>query len=140
MNQRSIGTRIKEVMTGKVVTVTEGTTLKELKDAFERWDFNAFPVVRGDRVVGMVTKLDLMKAFMLGKTVAPGRMASFYEQKVGELMRRAVVSVGPEDSVERAVEYMMEFKLRSLPVIENGRLVGMVSRTDILPHLLMAEG
>jgi CBS domain-containing protein len=132
--------RIVDIMTTEVVTVTEGTTIKDLRDMFDRYDFNAFPVLRGERVVGIVTKMDLLRAFHIGRSASHGSVLDLFADRVGDIMRRAVMHLGPEDSVGRAVEYMLEFKLRSLPVIDQGKLVGMLAMKDILPYLAIDRG
>ncbi|MEM0448203.1 MAG: CBS domain-containing protein [Methanomassiliicoccales archaeon] len=129
-------TKVKEVMTREVVTVTEDMTIEQLREAFDKHDFNAFPVVRGDMVVGIVTKLDLMKAFSTGRTVSRSRVYDLWAERVGDVMRKAIISVGPEDPVQLAVDYMVEFRLHSLPVLEGRKLVGIVSRKDVLPCLI----
>jgi CBS-domain-containing membrane protein len=135
--KRSIAkTKVKEVMSKEVVTVTEEMTIKQLKEAFDRHDFNAFPVVRRGRLVGMVTKLDLLRTFSTGMSASMGRIYDLWAERVGDVMRAAIVSVGPEDPVQLAVDYMVEFKLRSLPVVEGRTVVGMVSRTDVIPCLI----
>lgn len=130
--------KVREVMTKDVVTVTPETDLKTLKEMFERYDFNSFPVVKDDKVVGVVTKLDLLRAFSPGINVSVGRFVKLYSQDANDIMHTATIFVGPEDDVSVAADYMVEFKLRSMPVIENQRLVGIVSRQDII-HCLVIE-
>lgn len=140
MSRRIAGKLVREVMSTDVVTVTEDMTVKQLKEAFDRHDFNAFPVVRNGRLVGIVTKLDLMRTFSTGRSASMSKIYDLWAERVGDVMRAAIVSVGPEDPVQLAVDYMVEFKLRSLPVVEGRKVVGMVSRTDVLPCLLANSG
>jgi CBS domain-containing protein len=52
-------------------------------------------------------------------------------------MRRAIISVEPDDNLRKVVECMVEFNLRGLPVAERDQLVGIISRKDVMTHLLL---
>ncbi len=123
-------------MTTDVVTVFMDTTIEELQRLFNEHDFNAFPVVEGNELVGIVTKLDFMKAFSMGSKFSRRDFWKLQAEKVSDVMRKAVVTVYPDDPVRQAIEYMIEFRLRSLPVVENNHLVGIVSRKDLLRCLV----
>jgi CBS domain-containing protein len=91
-------------------------------------------------MVGIVTKLDLMRTFSSGRSLSITGIYNLWAEKVEDVMRTAIISVKPEDSVQLAVDYMVEFKLRSLPVLDGKRVVGMISRTDVLSCLLTDQG
>lgn len=129
--------KVKEVMTKEVVTVTPQTDLKSLKEMFERYDFNSFPVLENGKVVGVVSKLDLLRAFTAGINVSIGRFMKLYSQFTSDIMHTATIHVSPEDDVSVAADYMVEFKLRSIPVMEKGELRGMISRQDIIRCLML---
>jgi CBS domain-containing protein len=126
---------VSEVMTKDVITITPNTTVKELKELFEREDHNAFPVVKGGKLVGIVSKLDFLRIFTMGTAFHRGDYWKLFADKVEDVMRKAVVSVVPEDSLKVAVEYMVEFNLRSLPIVDGEDLVGIISRGDVMSHL-----
>lgn len=128
---------IKDVMIRELVTVGRNTKVRELKELFEKYDFNAFPVVENGNLVGIVTKLDFMRIFSVGMKFSLPRYREMFAGEVGQIMREALVTLTPRDTVERAVEYMVEFGLRSLPVVEGKKLVGMVSRRDLMQYLLL---
>ncbi|OPX59092.1 MAG: Methylated protein [Methanomassiliicoccales archaeon PtaB.Bin215] len=129
--------KVKEIMTSEVVTVTPETDLRTLKEMFERYDFNSFPVLDGNKMVGIVSKLDLLKAFSPGLNVSLGRALKLYSKDAADIMHTATIFVSPDDDVSKAADYMVEFKLRSVPVLEKGVLKGMVSRQDIIRCLKM---
>lgn len=129
--------KVKEVMTKEVVTVTSSTDLKQLKEMFEKYDFNSFPVVDGQDLVGVVSKLDLLKAFTSGVNVNVGRFMMLYSKTAGDIMHAANVYVSPEDDISTAADFMVEFNLRSLPVLEKGKLKGMLSRQDVIRCLMI---
>ncbi|NYT11314.1 MAG: CBS domain-containing protein [Methanomassiliicoccales archaeon] len=129
--------RADEVMEKDVVYVSPITTVKELKDLFEKHDYNSFPVVEKGEIVGIVSKLDFLKIFTMGTHFSRSDYWKLFAENVGGVMRRAVISVEPDDSLRKVVEYMVEFNLRSLPVVEGSKLVGIISRKDVMSHLLL---
>ena len=139
VEKRICNALVGEVMTREVITVDRDQSIGELRQMFERYDFNSFPVVEKGRLIGIITKLDLLKAFSLGlKFSRTAYFKMISSEKVEDIMREAVVSVESKDSVQRAIEYMVEFNLRSLPVVDQGQLVGMVSRKDVVKCLEMS--
>ncbi|MBU0686205.1 MAG: CBS domain-containing protein [Thermoplasmatota archaeon] len=128
--------RIRDVMTKDVVTVTEETSVKMLWSLFKKYDYNAFPVVKGNQLVGIVTKLDFMRIFSPGQSFSRRDFWDMFATNVEDISRKAVVTVWPDDSLEKAVEYMVEFGLRSIPVVDGKTLVGIVSRQDLMEHLI----
>jgi CBS domain-containing protein len=131
-----MASRVHEVMSAAPVTITPELSALELLAAFDRHDFNAFPVVdeRG-ALRGIVTKLDVLRMFRpVGDTA---RAAP--QTRVADLMRQPVVAVDAQDTLDLAANLMVEARLYSLPVVDRGRpnapLVGMVSRGDLLRAL-----
>ena len=123
-------------MTSPVATVMPATTLRDLGALFAERDFNAFPVVEHDRVVGLVTKFDLLKAFVF----TTGEMVPHYdelmERRVGGVMTKNVVSVEPAQPLTRVLQLMVDHKARSFTVMTGEtELVGMISREDIMRAL-----
>lgn len=126
-----------QYMTRQVKTVTRETTLRELEALFEKYDFNAFPVMEGGKeMVGFVTKFDFLKAFAF----TTRRMLPPYDElmnrTVEEVMTEAVVYVAPAEPLTRTLQLMVNLKARSFPVVDpDGQLVGMIAREDIMRAL-----
>jgi CBS domain-containing protein len=125
-----------QYMTRQVKTVTRLTTLRELEALFEKHDFNAFPVMDGGVVVGLVTKFDFLKAFAF----TTGQLLPHYDEimkrTVGEVMTEAIVHVEPAAPLTRALQLMVNVKARSFPVLSpDKQLVGVIAREDIIRAL-----
>lgn len=125
-----------QYMTRQVKTVSRQTTLRELEALFAKHDFNAFPVVEGKEMVGIVTKFDFLKAFAF----TTGQMLPHYEElmkrTVGEVMTEAVVHVEPAAPLTRALQLMVNLRARSFPVLSpEKQLVGVIAREDIMRAL-----
>jgi len=128
-------TPVLEVMTRAPITVTSQTTVGELIALFDRYDFNAFPVVGdGHTLSGIVTKLDVLR--LLRPDWAFEVNDSLSSTRVADIMRHSAVSVEAEDPIVVAADLMVETGLRSLPVVrrESGPpvLIGIVTQGDLL--------
>lgn len=129
-----------DVMTPNPVTIGPGHTAGHLMDVFLRHDFNALPVVEDDGILlGLVTKLDLLRLLRPGETLQIPDWASISDTPVDQIMRHGVISVELEDTAAVAADLMVATGLRSLPVVQRGpgapMLCGMLSRGDLLTCL-----
>jgi len=126
----------KDAMSKEVVTVGTGVKIREIEALFEEHDFNAFPVIEGGRMVGLVTKLDFLKHFVFTpKTIIP-QYERLLEDPVRVIMSVTPLTISPETPLTRVLELMIETKRRSFPVVDGeGKLVGIISREDLMRKL-----
>jgi CBS domain-containing protein len=133
---RFIECTVGQYMTRQVKTVTRETTLRELEALFEEHDFNAFPVMEGNKLVGFVTKFDFLKAFAFTTHQMLPAYDELMSRTVGEVMTEAVVHVTADAPLTRTLQLMVNLKARSFPVVApGGHLVGMIAREDIMRAL-----
>jgi chloride channel protein, CIC family len=119
--------RVGEIMTTDPATVPASMTLAELIDTFAATRHHGFPVVDGDRLVGVVTLADLASPDATG--------LDRDSPTVGDVCSRRVVTVTPEDPMFRALRRMAALDVGRIPVVsaeDHGRLVGLVRRSDIV--------
>jgi CBS domain-containing protein len=133
-------TAVHAIMSAPPVTVGPTTSVSELLALFDRHDFNAFPVVDGGgRLLGIISKLDLLELFLAGDASTAAAMGDIGATRVEDLMHHQIVSVEPRAPIAAAGTIMVANSLRSLPVVEQHddrrMLVGMVSRGDVLRGL-----
>ena len=130
--------RVSDFMNRNGVEVNPNTPLEEAERLFDRHDFNMLPVVEGRRLVGVLTKLDFLKAFSFG----PGRLVPHYReiltQTVGAFMARNPMTVSPDLPLTKVLEKIVATRYRSFPVIEGDTLVGIISREDVVTALRRA--
>lgn len=123
-----------EMMTRKVVTVTENDTLRAAEDGMQRFHFRHLPVVAGKKLVGLVTQRDLLHAsssFLSEQ--AEARDELIHKQPVKRVMRTDLVTVTEDESVLTAAKLMLEGKLGCLPVVEgDDELIGIITEADFL--------
>lgn len=131
--------RVCDAMTPDPVVLSSEETLARIQEIFDRHQFNALPVVDDEqRLLGVVTKLDALKAFRF----TPDHMFPPYEKimatPASAIMTERVVTVTPRTPLTRVLETLVRTRSKSLPVVEEGRVVGMVAREDVLHALQRA--
>jgi len=119
-----------DVMQTRVVTVAPFTTVPEALGLAQRRGIRHLPVVDGG-LVGIVSDRDLKRALGAGGAE---------ERRVDQIMTRAVVTVTPGAPVEEAARVMLEERISALPVVDGGRLVGIVTETDVVELFVRAMG
>lgn len=118
-------------MQRSVATVSPAATAAEAARIMGEKAIGCLIVGNGSEVSGIVTERDLLL-----KVMAPGRDAATVP--VSEIMSGSIVTAGPEDPLSHAVGLMAENRIRRLPVVKDGSLVGIVTTTDILAGLQRA--
>ncbi len=125
---------VREWMTKDPQTVSATTPVIEAMQRLREGGFRRLPVVREGRLVGIVTDRDLKEA-----TPSKATTLSIYELNyllskllVKDVMVASVITVGPDDPIERAALLMEEHRVSGLPVIEDGHLIGILTITDLL--------
>ena len=125
-----------QYMTQEVITVARSTTLRELEQLFKRHDFNAFPVVEAGTILGLVTKLDFLRAFIFTTGQIVPHYDELMQRVVSDVMTEAVVHLDATTPLTRALQMMVDLKARSFPVVSPDRQVaGMISREDVMRAL-----
>lgn len=118
--------RIENIMVGDVVTIRTERTVKEAVDLMNANEIGCLVVVDDEKKpVGIVTERDLLKR-VLAKRIDPEKV------KVKEIMSKPIVTGTPHMDLEATARLMFKKKIKKLPVVEDGRLVGLVTLTDLL--------
>ncbi len=130
--------KIKDIMTWNVVTVSSDTPIMEARKIMETHKIRRVPVVDRGKLVGVVT-MDRI----VGVGPSPATSLSVWEMnyllakmKVKEIMQKDVVTIDPEASVEYATAYAQKNRVGIMPVMENNRVVGIVTTTDFALKVL----
>ena len=118
--------KIENVMVVDVVTVEAEATVREAVELMNKNEIGCLVVVdEEEKPVGIITERDLLKR-VLAKRKDPVRV------KVKGIMSKPLVTGTPHMDIEAAVRLMFKKKIKKLPVVENGRLVGLVTLTDLV--------
>lgn len=115
---------VRELMTPQPQTVDAGDPVSKVAEVMRDHDVGAVLVVQGQKVNGIVTDRDIAIR-------AIGNRKDPWNTRVDEIASDVVVTLSPDDSVERAIEVMRERGVRRLPVVEGSQPVGIVSLGDL---------
>lgn len=134
--QRFFDYSVADFMTRDPITIDPEAKLMEAERLLESHDFNCLPVVDDEeRLIGVVSKLDLLRAFIFtARTMIPP-YEEIMRQQVRELMVEEPRVVTPDLPLTRVLQLMVETRIKSLPVVSEGQLHGMISREDVLRAL-----
>lgn len=124
---------VEKNMTRNVRSVAPETTVGDLYRLFAADDFDAYPVVRGDALVGMVSKLDALKIFGLSQDHILPHYKEGMATTIDEIMTSDVIVVDCETNLQRVLELMIKHRVKSLPVVDRWRnLNGIIAREDVM--------
>lgn len=114
---------VNEVMNKDVVVVKKDATVKEASEVMSKMGIGSLVVTEDDKIIGMLTNNNVVKS------VANDKPAQ--STLVEEVMSEKVVTVEPGKDLEDAVELMVQNKIREVPVVENDKIKGILSVSDI---------
>jgi len=141
--------KVRDIMTAEVVVAHPDTSVNLVARLMADRDISGVPVVEDDRLVGIITELDLIVRntrleppafFALLDARIPLETPAHYQERMRhmlgtlarDVMTEKVVSIGPDEELESLAEIMVKQRVNPLPVVEDDRLVGIVSRSDII--------
>ncbi len=125
---------VKDRMTSDPVVITTDTSLKEALEIVRSKPFRHLPVLdENGKLVGIVTEKSLVYASPTSTTALSVFEVDYIlsRTKVGQIIQGSVVTVGPDWPVEEAARVMVDRRIGCLPVVEDDKLVGIISDTDI---------
>src|SRR5215468_1468814 len=133
---------VRDLMVREVTTLKASESLGLADDIMQLGRIRHLPVLSGGVLVGIVSQRDLYRAGMSSML----RIRRSAEREwlacipVRDVMTTDVVTVAPDETIHAAVELMLRHRIGCLPVVEHGKLVGLVSETDCLHHLARVLG
>jgi CBS domain-containing protein len=151
--------KVRDVMNVKPITVQAQDPVSEAARLLRENKVSGLPVLDGEKLVGVVSESDLLRLLSVEEDEGGLWLPSPFEvfevpfrdlvkwermhvaideipkKKVGMVMSRNLHEVGPDDEIEEAAGIMTRHRINRLPVVEEGRLVGIVTRGDIISGL-----
>lgn len=120
-------------------TVSPETSISAAVTKMKEWKIRRFPVVNGDNVViGFLTEGDCLKASPSEATLLSRHESNYLleQVKVKDVMSKKIISISPDMLVEEAILIMRNNSIGGVPVVENGKLVGIITEADVFDSFI----
>ncbi|MEM5801857.1 MAG: CBS domain-containing protein [Candidatus Aenigmatarchaeota archaeon] len=115
---------VRNIMRREVVTAKPNITLKEASKVMTSLKIGSLVITQNDKIIGILTGTDILKAIAENKDVDT--------TLAEEIMKKNVITIDADEKIETAANLMVENRIKKLPVVDNGKLVGIVSASDII--------
>ncbi len=127
---------VRDIMTKEIVTIDGNSTALEAAKLMTEKGISSVFIVKDGNPIGIVTERDFIKK-ICAKELAVSQV------KIGDIMSKILTTASPDTPIEVAVQRMVNHKIRRLPIMERGKVVGIITVTDLAKHLrttLLLEG
>jgi len=114
---------ISEIINSHVFTLTPDNRTIDALDAMVQNDIGSVPIIEDGKLVGIITERDIVKEIT--------KSFDYLERKLSETSKRNVITVNPSTPLWEAFALLLRNKIRRLPVVENGKLIGIVTERDL---------
>jgi CBS domain-containing protein len=129
MTTPNLHLKARDLMQTRIVAVTRGYSAREVAILIHSGTCSGVPVIEpGNHLVGIVTKFDVLKAIVAGKDL--------HVLKAEDIMTSQPVTVEETATAETVINHMIEHQVIRIPVVRDDRLVGMISRMDLMNQLI----
>ena len=119
---------VRDIMIKDLLTISENETALKAAQLMTEKGVSSIIVLSDDQPIGIVTEKDFIKKICLKEL----KLSSV---KVGNMMSKIRTSATPDTPIDVAVQRMMNNRIRRLPIVENGKVVGIITVTDLAKHL-----
>ena len=128
----NLNVKARELMQTRIVAATRQYSARDLAVLMHTGSFSGIPIIDpGNHLVGMVTEFDILKALAEKKDL--------HSLKADEIMSPLPLAVEEQATAEEVIQLMLTHKILRLPVTRDGRILGVISRADILDHMIEAH-
>lgn len=138
MEELTLNLKVRDMMTTRMVAATREYNARDAAVLLQSGTFSGIPIVDpGNALVGMVTEFDVLKAMLDGKDLQT--------LKAEDIMSANPISIDEHQTAKEAMTLMVSHRIIRLPVVRDGKLIGLIARTDIIdrlvaPHLVNVYG
>jgi CBS domain-containing protein len=115
--------KVSEIMTKAAVTDQSDDTMAEAAGKMWKQQTGSLLVMEGEDLVGIITERDILRAVATG--------SKLHETRISEVMTKDVVTVGPQTTIREAAKVMADRWFRHLPVVDAGKVIGVISQRDL---------
>ncbi|MDT0294197.1 CBS domain-containing protein [Mesonia ostreae] len=132
-------TPVSTIMTKKVLTLTTKDNLVTAEGLFKKNKIRHIPVVENDKIIGMLSYTDLLRISFADAVDEDEETieTTVYDMfSIEQVMVSNVITVKPDDTIKEIAEILAEKEFHALPVVDNHKLVGIVTTTDLIKYLI----
>ena len=129
---------VSQIMSKDLVVLTPTQSLYEAERLLKKHNIRHIPVVEGDKLIGIVSYSDLLRISIADMTDGDEEVTSVvYDMyTIPQIMAKSPLTVDANTSIKEVAEILSQQSFHSIPVVENGKLVGLVTTTDLVKYLL----
>lgn len=124
--------KVKDVMVTNLITMDAGSNARKAAELMNQHDIGCIIVIDSDKPVGIITERDMLKRVLL-------QVRDSRRTHASHIMSKPLITTSPETDLRDAVSLMNERRIKKLPVLEDDRLIGLLSITDIVRSLAYFE-
>jgi len=124
--------KVKDLMVTNLITIDAEATVQKAVELMDKHDIGCLIVISYGNPVGIITERDMFRRVLLQKR-------DIAKTRVGNIMSAPLMTSTPQTDIRDAVRLMNERRIKKLPVVEEGELIGLVSLTDIMRSLAYFE-
>ena len=117
--------KVKDAMTKRIATIGTEETVQTAANMMKKWRVGSLIVTNGKNPIGILTESDIIKK-VVSKDLSAGNVT------VKEIMSTPLIFLSPEERLSDAAKKMISGKIRRVPVVKSGELIGMLTHTDIV--------
>ena len=134
--------RVREWMIASLTTVPPATSVSEAREMMQRMRIRHLLVTEGQRLLGIITDRDIRLNLPSPATSLSVWEINYLLSKltVGEVMTKGVITVEPDRPIQDAARLILDHRIGALPVVDAGRLVGILTETDLLRAFVQSQG
>ena len=130
-------TPVSKIMTPDPISINLTNQVKDVIDIFDKNNIHHLPVVSGDKLIGMISKTDIERISYVNDIQNDKAQTAIYDVlSVEQVMTKQVETVKSEDQIRDAAQLLAKGKYHALPVLEDGKLSGIITTTDVLNYML----
>jgi CBS domain-containing protein len=128
---------VSKIMSTEILSVNLTQSLKEVDEIISDQHIRHVPVVSGDKIIGMLSKTDLQKISFVNTVDGDGLTTAMYDNlSIDQVMTKDVTTVEKDDTILDVATILSKNEFHALPVTEKGKLVGIVTTTDLVKFLI----
>lgn len=130
---------VSSIMTKEVITLNHTDSLETAERLFKNQNIRHIPVVSGQQIIGMLSYTDLLRISFADAVTADGDSVDtsvYHMFSIEQVMAKNLTSVTSNTTIKETAEILAEREFHAIPVVDDSKLVGIVTTTDLIQFLL----